>query len=89
MQNEIVAHNDLKIRVQQGFFNPIESNELLQSLIETLPWESMKIRMFGREVVIPRLQCWMGDDGCEYSYSGKQLHRQPWTSKLLMIKDPN
>ncbi len=87
MQNEIVAHNDLKIRVQEGFFNPIESNELLQSLIETLPWESMKIRMFGREVVIPRLQCWMGDDGCEYSYSGKQLHRQPWTSKILMIKE--
>ena len=87
MQNEIVAHNDLKIRVQEGFFNPIESNELLQSLIENLPWESMKIRMFGREVVIPRLQCWIGDDGCEYSYSGKHLHRQPWTSELLMIKD--
>ena len=87
MQNEIVAHNDLKIRVQEGFFDPIESNELLQSLIETMSWESMKIRMFGREVVIPRLQCWIGDDGCEYSYSGKQLHRQPWTSKLLMIKE--
>ena len=48
MQNEIVAHNDLKIRVQEGFFNASDSNELLQTLIETLPWESMKIRMFGR-----------------------------------------
>ena len=47
MQNEIVAHNDLKIRVQEGFFNASDSNELLQTLIETLPWESMKIRMFG------------------------------------------
>ena len=86
MQNEIVAHNDLKIRVQEGFFDTTESNKLLQTLIETLPWESMKIRMFGREVVIPRLQCWIGDDGCEYSYSGNQLYRQPWTSEILMIK---
>ena len=48
MQNEIVAHNDLKIRVQEGFFNASDSNELLQTLIETLPWESLKNRMFGR-----------------------------------------
>ena len=59
MQNEIVAHNDLKIRVQEGFFTPIRSNEFLESLIETLPWESIKIKMFGREVFIPRLQCWI------------------------------
>ena len=87
MQNEIVAHNDLKIRVQEGFFTPIRSNEFLESLIETLPWESIKIKMFGREVFIPRLQCWISDDGCEYSYSGNKLNRQPWTPELLMIKE--
>ena len=31
MQNEIVAHNDLKIRVQEGFFTPVESEKLLEN----------------------------------------------------------
>ena len=87
MQNEIVAHNDLKIRVQEGFFTSVEANDLLINCIAGLPWESMKIKMFGKEVVIPRLQCWVGDKGCEYSYSGKKLNRQPWTPELLMIKE--
>ena len=87
MQNEIVAHNDLKIRVQEGFFTPVESTKLLENFIVALPWESMKIKMFGRDVVIPRLQCWIGDEGCDYSYSGKKLHRQDWTKELLMIKE--
>ena len=87
MQNEIVAHNDLKIRVQEGFFTSVEANDLLINCIAGLPWESMKIKMFGKEVVIPRLQCWVGDEGCEYSYSGKKLNRQPWTPELLMIKE--
>ena len=87
MQNEIVAHNDLKIRVQEGFFSSVEANDLLINCIAGLPWESMKIKMFGKEIVIPRLQCWVGDEGCEYSYSGKKLNRQPWTPELLMIKE--
>ena len=87
MQNEIVAHNDLKIRVQEAFFTTVESKKLLENFIDALPWESMKIKMFGRDVVIPRLQCWIGDEGCNYSYSGKKLHRQDWTKELLMIKN--
>jgi len=33
MQNEIVAHNDLKIRVQEGFFTPVESKNYLRILL--------------------------------------------------------
>jgi len=87
MQNEIVAHNDLIIRVQERFFTSVESSELLNCFLKTLPWESMKIKMFGKEVIIPRLQCWVGDDGCDYSYSGKKLNRQSWTPELLMIRE--
>ena len=36
MQNEIVAHNDLKIRVQEGFFTPVESEKLLENFIDEL-----------------------------------------------------
>ena len=86
MNNQIVAHNDLKIRIEEVFFTSAESNALLESFISTLPWESMTIKMFGRDTKIPRLQCWIGDEGCEYRYSGKQLNRQIWNQDLTMIR---
>ena len=86
MKNEIVAHNDLKIRIDKDFFNSNESNILLKKLIANLPWESMMIKMFGKNTKIPRLQCWIGDEGCDYKYSGKKLNRQNWTKDLTMIR---
>tara|TARA_B100000700_G_scaffold185042_1_gene203952 strand:+ start:5860 stop:6465 length:606 start_codon:yes stop_codon:yes gene_type:complete len=86
MKNEIVAHNDLKIRIEEDFFNSADSNKLLKKFISKLPWESMIIKMFGKDTKIPRLQCWIGDEGCEYRYSGKQLNRQIWSPDLIMIR---
>lgn len=86
MKNEIVAHNDLKIRIEEGFFNTVDSDTLLKNFITKLPWESMTIKMFGRDTKIPRLQCWIGDEGCEYRYSGKQLNRRAWNQDLIMIR---
>ena len=86
MKNEIVAHNDLKIRILEDFFNSVDSNKLLKKFISKLPWESMIIKMFGKDRKIPRLQCWIGDEGCEYRYSGKQLNRQIWSQDLIMIR---
>ena len=86
MKNEIVAHNDLKIRIKEDFLNSTDSNKLLKKFISKLPWESMIIKMFGKDTKIPRLQCWVGDEGCEYRYSGKQLNRQIWSQDLIMIR---
>jgi len=87
MKNEIVAHNDLKVRIETDFFNQFDSNELLNNLISDLPWESMVIKMFGKDITIPRLQCWIGDRGCDYKYSGKKLNRKDWTKDLIMIRE--
>ena len=86
MKNEIVAHNDLKIRIEEDFFNSVDSKKLLKKFISKLPWESMIIKMFGKDTKIPRLQCWIGDEGCEYRYSGKQLNRQIWSQDLIKIR---
>jgi hypothetical protein len=37
MKNEIVAHNDLKIRIEEDFFNSVDSNKLLKKFISKLP----------------------------------------------------
>ena len=86
MNNEIVAHNDLKIRIEDNFFDSNQSDEFLNKLIKNLSWESMMIKMFGKDLRIPRLQCWIGDEGCDYKYSGKKLNRQDWSSELLQIR---
>jgi len=86
MMNEIVAHNNLKVRIEDNFFNATDSDKLLTRLISKLSWESMVIKMFGRNTKIPRLQCWIGDEGCNYKYSGKKLNRQSWTKDLTMIR---
>jgi alkylated DNA repair dioxygenase AlkB len=39
-----------------------------QNLIETLKWEQPSIKLYGKEVKIPRLTCWMGEGS--YTYSG-------------------
>ena len=36
--------------------------------------------------VIPRLQCWIGDPGCEYAYSGKSLQRYDFFEPLIEIR---
>jgi len=86
MNNEIVAHNDLKIRIEDNFFNSNESDEFLNKLIKNLSWESMMIKMFGKDLKIPRLQCWIGDEGCDYKYSGKKLNRHDWNEELMLIR---
>jgi len=86
MKNEIVAHNGLKIRIEEDFFNSVDSKKLMKKFISKLPWESMIIKIFGKDTKIPRLQCWIGDEGCEYRYSGKQLNRQIWSQDLIMIR---
>ena len=87
MNNEIVAHNNLKIRVEDNFFNSNESDEFLNKLIKNLSWESMMIKMFGKDLKIPRLQCWIGDEGCDYKYSSKKLNRHDWNEELAFIRN--
>lgn len=67
-------------------FNERESNRYLTSLIDKVPWQQDSLRIGGKEVLIPRLQCWMGDPGSDYSYSGIRLQPKPWSKDVLNIK---
>ena len=67
-------------------FNERESNRYLTSLIDKVPWQQDSLRIGGKEVLIPSLQCWMGDPGSDYSYSGIRLQPKPWSKDVLNIK---
>lgn len=67
-------------------FNERESNRYLKSLIDKTLWQQDSLRIAGKEVLIPRLQCWMGDQDSNYSYSGIRLQPKPWSEDVLNIK---
>lgn len=70
-----------------NFFNEAESTELFNSLLTTIKWEQRPIKIFGKEVMQPRLTAWYGDEGKEYTYSGLTMCANSWIDPLLNIKN--
>ncbi|WIX34608.1 alpha-ketoglutarate-dependent dioxygenase AlkB [Salinicola sp. JS01] len=61
-----------------AFIAPAAASALLETLLHEVAWESPAIRVYGRDHVIPRAQCWMGDPEASYRYSGSQLVPTAW-----------
>lgn len=64
-----------------------EADVLLRDLLATVPWETHRIRLFGREVDSPRLSCWIGDPDATYTYSGTRFEPHPWPAALRPIRE--
>lgn len=67
-------------------FAPTEADALLAILLDTIPWHQATLRIGGRTVEVPRLQCWMGDKQSLYGYSGMRLTPQPWSEPVQRIR---
>ena len=52
-----------------------------------LPWRQDNIKLFGKAVAIPRLQVWMGEPHCYYTYSNLSLQPKPWHPLLCKLAD--
>jgi alkylated DNA repair dioxygenase AlkB len=59
----------------------------LEILANSIQWRQDEIKMFGKKVLIPRLNAWYGEKDALYSYSGIQLMPNSWTPELLEIKE--
>lgn len=69
-----------------AFIRQPEADALLKELQSNLAWRQDHIRMYGKEVKIPRLQAWYGDKDAVYTYSGLTMTPLPWTQTLLDIR---
>lgn len=67
-------------------FNLENSDRLYAELEQNIQWRQDYIKVFGKSVPLPRLTAWYGEPGKSYTYSGIEMHPQPWTSTLLAIK---
>lgn len=68
------------------FLAAAKADALLAVLTDVVPWQQQPIRLFGREVLQPRLTAWYGDAGAAYSYSGLHLEPLPWLPALAELR---
>ena len=68
-------------------FTKRASDKYLTDLIDETSWQQDTLWIAGREINVPRLQCWVGDRGSNYGYSGIRLEPKPWTDSILTIKE--
>ncbi|MBB6609437.1 alpha-ketoglutarate-dependent dioxygenase AlkB [Pontibacter sp. Tf4] len=76
---------DADVWYAPGFFSQPESERYYSQLQEQVAWKQEKIKMFGKETLLPRLTAWYGDKA--YSYSGLKNEPQPWLPVLLQLKE--
>jgi alkylated DNA repair dioxygenase AlkB len=78
---------DGEVIIYQNFFEELESEQLFNELINNINWRQDKIKMFGKEVDLPRSTAWYGDKDKSYKYSGITMNSEPWIPALLLIKE--
>ena len=77
----------LPVNYYPDFLTLAEADELYQHCQE-LQWQQNTIRMLGKTMPVPRLECIYGDEGCDYFYSKSVLLKPlPWTSSLAQLRD--
>lgn len=70
-----------------NFLSSSEADNLLHTLTEDVNWRQDRIRLFGKEHLIPRLQCFQGDPGISYLYSSLKLDAEFWHPLLDQLKN--
>jgi len=84
--NPIIQLKDAELVYHPAFFDKATSDKLFQTLLDTIQWRQDKIMMYGKELPLPRLSAWYGENQKPYTYSGITLQPLPWTDELLSIK---
>ena len=85
--NPIIKLQDAELLYHPAFYDKTESDRIFKTLLETIEWKQDKIMMYGKELPLPRLSAWYGDNNKPYTYSGITLNPLPWTEELLHIKE--
>ena len=77
---------DGKVIIYRNFLDAFLSDRLFADLLDNINWQQDRIKIFGKQVDLPRLTAWYGDEGKPYKYSGITMNPNPWIPPLLSIK---
>ncbi len=77
----------LPVTYHLNFLTIEEANNLYQHCLQ-LQWQQNHIKMVGKILPVPRLECIYGDKGCDYLYSKSVLLKPlAWTERLAELRD--
>lgn len=83
---ETIPAPDADVQYNQQFLPADYADEVYQQLAKSLAWRQDLIKIYAKEVKIPRLQAWYGDETAKYEYSGLMMIPHPWTPLLHELK---
>ena len=72
----LIKLKDGQLEYHEAFFKKGESDRLLAILLKTIQWKQDIIKMYGKDLPLPRLSAWYGDDTKPYTYSGITLNQR-------------
>ncbi len=64
------------------FLDRTAASALQTRLTAAAPWQQESLKLYGREVTVPRLVAWFGDSGVNYRYSGADHRCDGWLPEL-------
>ncbi len=73
------------LALYEHWLTPASAAQIFDTLLEEIDWKQRSIRIFGRDVLQPRLTAWYGD--ASYTYSGVTLTPLPWSPLLSELRD--
>jgi len=74
------------VALDRAWLRAAEATAVFEALLAATPWESHRIRVYGRWLDAPRLSCWIGDADASYVYSGSRFEPHPWPAVLLPLR---
>jgi len=78
---------DAELEYYENFLSPAVAWESYHHLLNETPWRQESITVYGKTHPTPRLSCWVGDAGTDYSYSNMTMSPLPWTPSLLELRE--
>jgi alkylated DNA repair dioxygenase AlkB len=82
-----IINENGNVVIYENIFSTLEANQLLITLTEPLSWQQEYIRIFGKNILCPRLITWYGDPGVNHIYSGNPHVSSGWPPSLVMLKN--
>lgn len=70
-----------------AFVSGKESSTWVEQWIGEVPWREQSMRMYGKDVLAPRLMAWFGDTDKSYTFSGTRFEPFAWTTELSDLKN--
>tara|TARA_Y100001970_G_C14138375_1_gene805693 strand:- start:675 stop:1250 length:576 start_codon:yes stop_codon:yes gene_type:complete len=75
---------ETNIFLYRGFYSNQETLEVMKELKKEIEWKEVKIKLFGKEYLSPRLSAWYGEKS--YKYSGYRWEQRPCPKSIIRIK---